>query len=237
MKSGVLKHPGRWIWLPVIALAAIGLLRLRFDAEVFDLLPADLPVVQGLKLYQQYFANARDLIITLQAEKLEQAQAAAREIATRLRPMTNLVASATWQAPWMEHPEQMSELLAYLWFNLPPATFHSLLNRFTPEHLSNAFETAREDLATSLSPEDIARLSYDPLGLTKLPGNAQSAAPAFANSDALFSSQDGKFRVVYVRARGNLHDFRECARWLNAIRPMVSAAIASTGGAERNDDP
>src|SRR5438105_12675170 len=65
MTSGTLKHPGRWLWLLLLVPAIIGLTRLRFDVEVFDLLPDDLPAVKGLKIYQQYFANARDLIITV----------------------------------------------------------------------------------------------------------------------------------------------------------------------------
>jgi len=67
-----LKHPGRWLWLFLLVPIAFGLARLRFDVEIFDLLPTDLPAVEGLKLYQQYFANARELIISVQAPEAEQ---------------------------------------------------------------------------------------------------------------------------------------------------------------------
>lgn len=44
-------------WRPVVALAVIpivlGLLRLRLDTEVLDLLPPDTPTVEGLKNYQK----------------------------------------------------------------------------------------------------------------------------------------------------------------------------------------
>ena len=53
MKS--LRHWLGWLLLVPIGL---GLARLRFDVEVLDLLPADVPVVEGLKIYQQNFANA-----------------------------------------------------------------------------------------------------------------------------------------------------------------------------------
>src|SRR5437879_6419743 len=109
----VLRHPGRWIWLLLVIPAALGLMRLRFDAEVFDLLPGDLAVVQGLKLYQEHFANARELIITLKAQDPQQAENAARKIGENLRQQTNLTASVTWEPPWLEHPEQAAELLAY----------------------------------------------------------------------------------------------------------------------------
>src|SRR5260370_36117167 len=118
-----LRHPGRCLWLTLLVPIVVCLARLRFDVEVFDLLPSDLPVVQGLKLYQQYFANARELIITLRAAEPEQAEEAARTLAERLREHTNLVASVTWEPPWLEHAGQVGEFLAYIWFNQPPTVF------------------------------------------------------------------------------------------------------------------
>src|SRR5713226_5951869 len=85
VKMAPMRYPRRWLWLILLVPIVVGLARLRFDVEVFDLLPSDLPVVQGLKLYQQYFANARELIITLRAAAPEQAEDAARTLAERLR--------------------------------------------------------------------------------------------------------------------------------------------------------
>src|SRR5690348_12729876 len=123
MKNPGLRHPGRWLWLLLLVPVVIGLTRLRFDVEVFDLLPKNLPAVAGLKLYQERFAHARELLVTVQAAETEQAESAARSIALRLRQQTNLVASVTWEPPWQEHPEQAAELMAYLWFNQPPREF------------------------------------------------------------------------------------------------------------------
>src|SRR5215469_7332248 len=109
-----LKHPGRWLWIVLLVPVVLGLTRLRFDVEVFDLLPSDLPAVAGLKLFQEHFSNARELLITVQGSA-EQVESAARSIAERLRPETNLVAAVTWEPPWQEHPEQMAELVGYLW--------------------------------------------------------------------------------------------------------------------------
>src|SRR5258706_1396771 len=101
----------RW-WLIVLGLVAIaiGIHRLRFDAEVLDLLPTGEPVVEGLKLFQQNFANARELIITVRATEADAAEQAARKLAERLRKETNLVSGAAWEPPWLEHPDQSAEL-------------------------------------------------------------------------------------------------------------------------------
>src|SRR5690349_19603114 len=129
MTAPSLRHPGRWIWLILLVPIVIGVARLRFDVEVFDLLPPELPVVQGLKLYEQHFADARQLILTVTAPDPEQATSAARHLAENLRQESNLVASVTWQAPWMEHPEDMGELIGYLWFNQSPNVFGQWTNR------------------------------------------------------------------------------------------------------------
>ena len=81
MNEPSLKHPGRWIWLFLLVPAALGLLRLRFDVDVLDLLPPDIEAVQGLKLYQQHFANARELLITLECQSAEGGEKAAGPLA------------------------------------------------------------------------------------------------------------------------------------------------------------
>ena len=102
----------RWFWLVALIPMGCGLARLRFNVEVLDLLPADVPAVQGLKIYQENFANARELIITVQAPTAEAADAAARRIAQTLSQRTDLIASVTWQPPWLEHPAQAAEFIA-----------------------------------------------------------------------------------------------------------------------------
>ena len=51
----------------LLVAVGLGFWRLRFDVDILNLLPPDEPTVQGLKLYQQHFTNARELVITLRA--------------------------------------------------------------------------------------------------------------------------------------------------------------------------
>src|SRR5262245_43585307 len=96
----------RWLWLLTLVPLAIGVLRLRFDVEVLNLLPRQLPAVQGLKLYQENFSNARELIVTVHGPDAESTEFAARTLAETLRDTTNLTREVTWQPPWLEHPGQ-----------------------------------------------------------------------------------------------------------------------------------
>ncbi len=101
-----MKLPRHWPWLLALIPIAFGVARLRFDLEVLNLLPADVPAVQGLKIYQQNFANARELIITVRAQDPEAAENAARSLAEALRHKSGIISEVTWQPPWLEHPAQ-----------------------------------------------------------------------------------------------------------------------------------
>jgi predicted exporter len=211
-----------WFILPVLCI--LGFTRLHFDVEVLDLLPSSSRAVEGLKLYQQRFSNARELIITVQSKDAEETETAARAIAEELCKETNLATSVTWQPPWLENPGQSAELIGYLWLNQRPADFAELSNRLAPENLPAALAATRDELAGSMSPGDIARLSYDPLRLTQLPESAASAAPNFAQGNDLFASRDGKFRIIFVEASRPLATYKECYAWLQKIKAGVETA-------------
>jgi predicted RND superfamily exporter protein/lauroyl/myristoyl acyltransferase len=221
-----MKRTAYWPWLLLLLPIAFGLFRLRFDVEVLDLLPPDLKVVQGLKLYQQQFANARELIITVKTEDAEGTEDVAQRVANALRKETNLVSSVIWQPPWLEHPEQSAELLAFLWLNQPPAEVHALTNRLAPENLPGILTAARDELSSSMSPAEIGRLSYDPYGLTRLPEKTAGAAPAFGQGQEMFSSPDGTFRIMFVQASHDLPTYKDCARWLQSITNVVAGVVA-----------
>jgi len=221
-----MKVPRHWPWLLALIPVVFGLARLRFDVEVLNLLPAEVPAVQGLKIYQQHFANARELIITVQAPNPERAEACARLIWETLSTRT-LTSSVTWQPPWLEHPAQAAELIAFLWLNQPPETFDQLTNRLATSNLATVLTNTREQLATSLSPEEIAQLSYDPFGLTRLPENATGGSPLFSQGLEHFASADGRFRIIFVQASEDLSSYRACVAWLSQIK----AAVRNCGAA------
>ncbi|HXE43113.1 MAG TPA: hypothetical protein VN516_08820, partial [Candidatus Baltobacteraceae bacterium] len=213
----------RWWWILFVIPIVAGLARLHFDTEVLDLLPANVPAVQGLKIYQQHFSNSREIIVTVKAPDAEIATTAAKSIADKLTAQTNLISSVTWQPPWQEHPDQTAELIAYLWLNQPPEVFQQFANRLSETNLPNILAATRERLTTTLSPNEIGQLSYDPLGFTQLPQN--SAAPNLAQGQGLFSSAAGTFRIIFIQAKSDLTDYRECTDWLNAVKNSVNGAL------------
>lgn len=224
-----MKFSRAWLWLLLAIPIALGAARLHFDVEILNLLPDHLDAVRGLKLYQQNFSNARELILTLDGSNPDEVEESARTLARLLRAETNLVEEVTWQPAWMEHPGQAAELIAYLWFNQPPAVFRTLTDRLTGRNLTNTLREAREKLATSLSPEEIGMRGYDPLDLMRLPESATSAAPSLGNGEQLFASVDGTFRILFVESRPSLVSYKECRAWLEAVKRVVAKArVAQT---------
>ncbi len=209
----------RWWWILFLIPLAIGAARLHFDVDVLDLLPQDIPEVTGLKLYQQHFSTAGELIITLESPDPDKTESAAREAAAALRAHSNLVSEVDWEPPWLEAPDQTAELIAFLWLNQPPAVAQKFADALAETNLASVLTAARERLATTLSPQDLAQLSYDPLGFTQLP--QAGAMPNMASGNGLFASADGKFRIMFVKPRGDLAGYRECADWLNDIKAIL----------------
>lgn len=221
----------RWFrtwWLLLLIPLVLGLARLRFDAEVLHLLPREVRAVAGVKIYQQKFSDSRELIVTVASPEKDQTSQTAQAIAEKLRAATNLVTAVTWQPPWLEHPEQMAELLAHLWFNQPPAEFTRLAAHLTPSNLPAVLAATREELTTTMSPTEMARLSYDPFGLTRLPERVSRNAPGFGPGEEIFASPDGQFRILFVQASQELNDYRECAAWLAAVKQLAASVSGQT---------
>ena len=201
---------------------AWGLFRLRFDADVLNLLPADLPAVGALKLHQQRFATGAETLITLSASEAGVAAKAAESVANRLRSMPEIARSVHWQSPWLENTGDAVENLAWLWLQQDPAALSSLLDRLGQPEVQ--LESAVNDLTTSLNPKTLAMAAYDPLGLAQLPGSAGSAIGKDDGS-GLFSGDEGRFRVVSLQPSNPKMDYKAAALWVEQVREEVAQTI------------
>ncbi|MEY2409596.1 MAG: uncharacterized protein QOF48_2266 [Verrucomicrobiota bacterium] len=219
-----MKSARSWLWLLLLVPLALGIARLRFDVEILNLLPLKLSVAQGLKIYQQNFADARELILTVEAPTPDETDAGARSLAQLLRAETNLISEVTWQPGWMESPAQASELIAALWLNQPPAVFGQLTQRLDRVNLTNVLADAREQLATSLSPSELGIRGYDPYALMRLPESVSSAAPSMGTGEELFASRDGTFRLLFVESKPDITSYRVCRAWLAEVRESIARA-------------
>ena len=216
----------RWWWAFLVVAVCLGLWRLRFDVDILNLLPPDEPTVQGLKLYQKHFTNARELVITLRAPDPEKAERLASGVAGRLRQQTNVVTSVSWQPPWVEDPAQMAELLGCFWLNQLPEDFGALTNRLAAGQLEAVLARTKEELRTSMSPMDMARRAFDPFDLLNMPALTNLSGLATGQGQQMFASSEGTFRLLFVVSAIDLGSYRSCESWLKAIRAAVDGLRA-----------
>ena len=208
----------RWLWLLCAIPLVVGLARLRFDADIFNLLPGDLPAVRGLQLQQQNFSNARELLVTLHATDAEVASNGARAIATHLATRTSLVRSARWQPPWLEQPADAAENLAWLWLQQPPAEFAALATKLTATNLPTVLAAARETLTQSLAKE-VARI-----GIT-----VNAVCPGYIDTEALAGMAPE--RRAAALAQVPMRRFGRPEEVAAAVRFLASAEAAYITGA------
>jgi uncharacterized protein len=210
-----------WILMLVAAVSLLaGLWRFRIDVDVFNLLPTESRMVEGLQLYQRSFGSSRELVISLRSEEAKLTERAARSLAESLE-RSDLATKAIWRSPFRDDPGQLGEFLAYTWFNQPPEVFEGLAQRLREEQLRPTLEGTLERMATSLRPQEVARLSYDPFGLTDLADRI--ASPMGQQMQDPFASADGSFRILFVPLPFESAGFLKVRRWVEGVTNLVDA--------------
>jgi len=197
----------------------VGFGRLRIDVDVFNLLPIDSRMVDGLKLYQRSFGTSRELIISLRSPDANQTEHAARSLAGELG-RSDLTTGVIWRSPFQEDPAALGEFLAYLWFNQPSDNYAELTRKLQKDQLQLTLDSTLERMATSMRPQEIARLSYDPFALTDLPGSVTSSQAPWAKDP--FASPDGSFRILFVAAPDETAGFLKYRRWVAQMTDFVN---------------
>ncbi|MGB0581870.1 MAG: MMPL family transporter [Limisphaerales bacterium] len=226
----------RFGWLLMLLFwLGLGFAQLGFQTDPLDLLPGDLDAVRGLKWQQERLINPDETLITI-SSPAEEAAAAAESLAVYLRSQPE-VGDSSWQRNLTNSAAFVSDLTAYLWLHGDPQEFAALMDRFEPGALKDQLQTVTERLAVTFSPEEIARLSFDPCGLLEM-----SSAKRFFSAQSMdpFRSADGTFRIVRVNPKDSLPDHWACIGWIKHVRghlvnwreenPEHAAAIGAITG-------
>jgi predicted RND superfamily exporter protein len=159
------------VWLAVALMAATSIYilvtRLTLDTEVLNLLPGKFGSVQGLKIYNNDFAQTRQLTFALVCQPND---------ADRLEEFAPIFAERLRQQPWstrvlggspMETPEGVHDLqglAAPLLLNLEPQSFAETLAVLQPANLQARLSRFHQEIEAG-SPRTEFELSLDPLGI------------------------------------------------------------------------
>jgi len=203
----------------VLLLLPLGCARIELDVDIFNLLPRDSPIVEGLRLYQRSFGSSRELLISLRGQDAATTQAAAESLATALAT-SELSPRVIWRSPFRDDPADLGELLAYLWLNQPPEEFQRMAQRFDGAELAATLAYSLERMATSFRPDELARLGRDPFGLTDL--GSEVELPLAKGMADPFASTDGAFRILFVAAPEDALGFGPTRSWVNQVEERLA---------------
>jgi predicted exporter/lauroyl/myristoyl acyltransferase len=204
-------------------LVVLGMWRLRFDAEPLALLPDEVPSVAGLRWHQRDFPAGRELIVTVRADAPDVALRTAEAVASDLGSVAGLASRVRWQVSFETN---LAENIAWMWMQQPAARLQELESRLAPGRLGLQLAEARERLATSLDPMEMARTGYDPLGLLEIPGLAGKGGPM--EGGGAFANASGTFRIVMVEPAGAMN-YRQATEWLMRVRTRVDEVVRRLG--------
>ncbi|MEP6667942.1 MAG: MMPL family transporter [Chthoniobacter sp.] len=215
----------RWIGIVVALLlfTGAGLSHISFNVDILKLLPTHLPQVKGLSLFLKHFAQPTELIVTVEAPTPEAADSAADALSEAFAKRSDLVQRAVARAPWEKRPADLSELLAYLVLNQPPEKIRALVASLSAENADATLKASVEKLGESISPQEVALLSYDPYNLAGVLNESGFLAGNGQQSE--FSSADGTFRIVYVTSPHGFANYKAAIAWVKQIRELAHSTV------------
>lgn len=206
--------------LLVIALGAVGVARLSFNVDLLKLLPRELPGVEGTVAFQKFHDRPDELLITLASSDGSDIGDLAEDLAARLAAAPGLAGQVQAEPVWRSAPAGLIDLAANSWLNAAPDRLQKLEAELAPERLDAWLHGRIGTIAESFNPLSVALASRDPLGLGVLLTEALDAGGAAASGDG-FSTEDGTYHVLKVRAGRALSGYRETSRWLEQVRALV----------------
>jgi len=218
------------------AIAAFALLQVQFSTSLYEMLPKDLPEVQGMDRLNRFFGRDGQLIVTVKSEDPLTAEEAVRSLAAHLAARTDLVEEVFRELSLADLVTEGGELLAWLWLNGPPDALEALAGRLGQDEAEGSARTLAEALDVLMAgffDEETLVTSYDPLGFAEAgriagEGGRGGEGEGDAAGPDPMTSPDGSFHLVYVEgAQVNFSNYREAAAWLHTLREAVSEWEAS----------
>jgi predicted RND superfamily exporter protein len=193
-----------------------------FDSDILNLLPANNPSVQGLKIYNSEFTQARELAFLLTWEQAPADGDGFREIfVERLR-------SQPWvhralDAPPLEASggrKSIHEILVPLLLNLPAKQFAEAMDDLSPQAIQERIGRLAAQMAAG-SPRARFELENDPLGLA-----ARAAKPVWetvAISETFdLTSADGTTMIIPVITNQSELSAEACRATMRQVRQFIA---------------
>ncbi len=205
------------------ALAAFSVFNVKFSANLYEMLPEDLPEVQGMDQLNRYFNRDGQLIVTVKAEEAYVVNEAVDSLSEKLESHPELFSDVYRELSLTELVTEGGGLLAWLWLNGPAEPLLELAGQLEEGSSAKKIATAMESIQSGFFDQSAVISSYDPLGFSKI---GETLGSELEGDDAAgpdpMASEDGTFQVIYVEGSGvDFSNYREAAQWLKEVRPIV----------------
>ncbi|HEY5705021.1 MAG TPA: MMPL family transporter [Terrimicrobiaceae bacterium] len=200
-----------------------------FDSDILNLLPANDPAVEGLKIFNSEFTQTRELAFLLSwKEPPPEGEAYREAFLARLR-------SQPWvhrilDAPPLETTsgrQTIHEILVPLLLNLPPEQFATALEGLTPEAIRVRIGRLADQAAAG-SPRARFELENDPLGLAALAAKPVFETVAISETFNLASS-DGTTMIVPVITNQTDLSAEACRATMREVRRFLTEVRGELG--------
>ncbi len=205
-----------WLIIPLLLLtgfAITGLTRLRFETNILEILPKDIPSVEALKVSQEHFDNDQQVVLLLESAEEEILEEDVAELAEWLRKKL-APAKVLYKAELEENPAALAEGLAVIWRGAPPEEVAKLAARvLDPQALEAHLENVKQEIRTSFDQQESTMSAYDPLGFLQHPAIQQLMGSEFS-----FQSEDGKSQLLLITGPEGISDYNAHAAWIAEIR-------------------
>jgi predicted RND superfamily exporter protein len=210
--------PFLFLFATLLGIAVVGLTRLRFETNVLEVLPSELPSVAALKVSQKYFDNDQQLVLVLQSEEEEIFEEDVADLATLLREKL-APAKVLYKSELEENPEAAARALSELWRDAPADDLKKLADRLLdPAALTAHLTEVKSNISGSFDQQNATMAAYDPLGFLQHP-----AVQELLDSEFSFQSEDGKFQIILISNPHPGNGYKEQAAWIEEIRQVVNS--------------
>lgn len=228
----VTKRPGLLAggFLSLVIAAVIFVSRpAKFDSEILNLLPPDVPAVSALGLYHREFSQSRELAFFFETPGNPALLEDFRE------HFSAALVHEPWVLRFMDAPpvelprahEESASFFLPLLLNLPTGDFDALLNGLTEEEIVRRFERLAPGIRAG-RPTALFEWQFDPLGIFAEPARRLSGAGDLRGSFRLTSS-GGDAQVVSVITRQESLSEKDCRALMARVREFMESTRSSFG--------
>src|SRR5205085_2905497 len=222
-----------WSVVVLIAIVSVAILTafLRLDTEVLNLLPREFDSVEGLKTYNNEFAQTRELTFALlcQPEDVDKLEEFAPKFVERLRAQpwcVRVLAGSPMETP--DGVRDLQRIALPLLLNLEPEDFDRAISLLQPQKIQERLAQLRREIESG-SPRPEIELTLDPLGLIT-PSLKPFAGNAAMETDQPLTSPDSTMRVFPTVTNQPTISAFDCQKLMKQVNAFRATALESWDG-------